>query len=95
MQSSACSSPNMGALATVPSTLPINATDRHNEGLRAIFTTIRSASSTADAVRLGDKGDGTPSSKAGGQSPARTRHLNDGHIPDIMCTATRPPARPL
>ena len=58
-----------------------NATGRHNEGLRAIFTAIRSASSTADAVRLGDKGDGTPSSKA--EASRRHAHLNDGHIPDM------------
>ena len=43
-----------------------NATQRHNEGLAAIYTAIRCASTTANAVRMGDKGDGTPASKAGG-----------------------------
>ena len=37
-----------------------NATVRHNEGLNAIHTAIRCATRTANAVRLGDKGDGAP-----------------------------------
>ena len=41
-----------------------NATQRHNEGLAAIYSAIRCASTTANAVRIGDKGDGTPCGKA-------------------------------
>ena len=33
-----------------------NATQRHNEGLAAIYSAIRCASTTANAVRMGDKG---------------------------------------
>ena len=58
-----------------------NATQRHNEGLAAIYTAIRCASTTANAVRMGDKGDGTPSGKA--EAGRRHAHLNDGHIPDM------------
>ena len=58
-----------------------NATQRHNEGLHAIYTAIRCASTTANAVRMGDKGDGTPCSRA--EAGGRHAHLNDGHIPDL------------
>ena len=50
-----------------------NATQRHNEGLAAIYTAIRCASTTANAVRMGDKGDGTPCGKA----EAGRRHALD------------------
>jgi hypothetical protein len=64
-----------------------NATARHNAGLRAIFTAMQSASDGV-ALRLGDKGDGTPASKL--EAKQRTAHLNDGHIPDII-QLTSPP----
>ena len=58
-----------------------NATHRHNEGLNAIYTAMRCASTATNPVRLGDKGDGTPGTKA--EAKQRHAHLNDGHIPDI------------
>ena len=58
-----------------------NATVRHNVGLNAILTAIRCASRTANAVRLGDKGDGAPCAKA--EAARRHAHLNEGHIPDM------------
>jgi hypothetical protein len=58
-----------------------NQTNRHNEGLAAIFTALRCAAPINSPVRLGDKGDGTPSSKE--EARRRQAHLNDGHIPDI------------
>ena len=58
-----------------------NQTNRHNEGLAAIFSALRCAAPINNPVRLGDKGDGTPSSKE--EARRRQAHLNDGHIPDI------------
>ena len=58
-----------------------NQTNRHNEGLAAIFSALRCAAAINNPVRLGDKGDGTPSSKE--EARRRQAHLNDGHIPDI------------
>ena len=58
-----------------------NATHRHNEGLNAIYTAMRCASTATNPVRLGDKGDGTPGTKA--EAKQRHAHLNEGHIPDI------------
>ena len=51
--------------------------------MNAIFVALRSASAT-NPVRLGDKGNGTPESKA--EAKRRHAHLNDGHIPDIYRT---------
>ena len=42
---------------------------------------MRCASTATNPVRLGDKGDGTPGTKA--EAKQRHAHLNDGHIPDI------------
>lgn len=58
-----------------------NATHRHNEGLHAMYTALRSAAPANCPIRLGDKGDGTPASKE--EARRRQAHLNDGHIPDI------------
>ena len=58
-----------------------NSTHRHNAGLQAVYAMLRCASAAAHTIRLGDKGDGTPSSKA--ESKRRHAWLNDGHIPDI------------
>ena len=58
-----------------------NNTHRHNAGLQAVYTALRCASNASDSIRLGDKGDGTPASKA--ESARRHAWLNDGHIPDI------------
>ena len=58
-----------------------NATHRHNEGLHAIYTALRCAAPATNPVRLGDKGNGTPGTKA--EAARRHAHLNDGHIPDI------------
>ena len=58
-----------------------NQTNRHNEGLAAVYTALRCAAPASSPVRLGDKGDGTPSSKE--EARRRQAHLNEGHIPDI------------
>ena len=59
-----------------------NATARHNAGLHAVYTALSSATAAGVSVRLGDKGDGTPASKADAQ--LRHAHLNSTHIPDII-----------
>ena len=41
-----------------------NATARHNAGLHAIYTALSSATAAGVSIKLGDKGDGTPASKA-------------------------------
>ena len=51
-----------------------NATARHNAGLHAVYTALSSATATGVSVKLGDKGDGTPASKADAQ--LRHAHLN-------------------
>ena len=58
-----------------------NATARHNAGLQAVYTALRCSTAAQSAVKLGDKGDGSPASKA--ESARRHAWLNDGHIPDI------------
>ena len=58
-----------------------NNTHRHNAGVQAVYTALRCASNASDSIRLGDKGDGTPASKA--ESARQHAWLNDGHIPDI------------
>ena len=58
-----------------------NATHRHNVSLQAMHTAMRCASAASNSIKLGDKGDGSATSKA--ESKRRHVHLNDGHIPDI------------
>ena len=58
-----------------------NATNRHNEGLHAMYTALRCAAPAYSRTRLGDKGDGTPASKE--EARRRHAHLNEGHIPDM------------
>ena len=62
-----------------------NHTTRHNAALRASYTAL-SALSTATqppgALKLGDKGDGSPATLA--QRKAQYAHINAGHIPDII-----------
>ena len=59
-----------------------NATARHNAGLHAIYTALSSATAAGVSIRLGDKGDGTPASKA--DALQRHAHLNSTHVPDII-----------
>ena len=58
-----------------------NHTKRHNAGLHAIFVALRAANGSSGAICLGDKGDGSESSKA--EMLDRHAYLNTGHIPDI------------
>ena len=58
-----------------------NQTHRHNAGLHAVYSAIRHATPARNAVRLGDRGDGSASSRA--EARARQSYLNAGHIPDL------------
>jgi hypothetical protein len=62
-----------------------NHSHRHAEALRATFTAFASlsvANQPPGALRLGDRGDGTPA----GTADARQRyaHVNAGHVPDFI-----------
>ena len=62
-----------------------NHTRRHNAGLHAVFNAYASVRTTDGAdgrLKLGDRGDGTPASKA--EAKRRYAHINDGHVPDII-----------
>jgi hypothetical protein len=68
-----------------------NATHRHNSALHAVFTAFKSsdaATAPASALRLGDRGDGTPGSRA--EALTRYAHINAGHVPDFIRHAAKP-----
>jgi len=58
-----------------------NHTPRHNAGLHRVHAALCAVKTDAGAPRLGDRGDGTPTSKA--EAKQRHAYLNAGHIPDI------------
>ena len=58
-----------------------NPTHRHNAALQATFTAMKCVSSAGEALRLGDRGDGSPAGKA--EAKQRHDYLNADHIPDI------------
>ena len=64
-----------------------NATHRHNSALHAVFTAFKSADTAAapaSALRLGDRGDGTPGSRA--DALTRYAHVNSGRLqPRVPC----------
>ena len=65
-----------------------NQTNRHNEGLAATFTALRCAAPINNPVRLGDKGDGTPSSKE--EARRRQAHLSTTATSRISTAPARP-----
>jgi hypothetical protein len=67
-----------------------NTTKRHNDSLRAVFTALASVSDPTmpGAIKLGDRGDGTPAGRA--EAKQRWAWANSDHIPDIIKCSVRP-----